>query len=276
VIIGISESISGAKEGQPALLGYECRKVRVGAADIKPGRFVCRSSTDVNCKVPTTVAEVLACIGATVLSDTIPLDSDGEYSSGTFLPIFSKSPGVWMVTIDACTEGGQVYVNYAGANAKGSVSAAFVSGENVALPGARFGSTQATPGGLAKVEFSLPASAPSLTGARTRFITAVVTVTGGTPAVAAEAGVTVTDTATGQFKLTVAGAASVLPAGMPIVERSTDTTTGGLGILLEVAVLAATEVTYSTIVQQSDDEDFDVADVPSGTIIYCPLLVTYA
>jgi hypothetical protein len=277
MIVNFSESISGAKEGQPSKIGYSpCDKVLVAGADIKPGRFVCRKDSDVNCKVPSTAAEVLACIGVTLLSDTIPLGTDGEYASGKFIPVRAKSPGVWMVTIDAATKGGQVYVNYAGANAAGSVSAAFVSGENVALPGARFGSTQATPGGLVEVEYDLPASAPSFTGAIQRHIVAVVTITAGVPTVAAQAGLTVTDTATGQFKLTVAGAASVLPAGLPIVERATDSTVDALPIVCEVAVLAATEVTYSTLVQQAADQLFDVADATTLTIIYCPLLVTYA
>jgi hypothetical protein len=277
MITNFSESISGAKEGQPSRIGYSpCDKVLVAGEDVKPGRFVCRKDSDVNCKLPTTAAEVLACIGATLLSDTINLDSDGEYPSGKFIPVRAKAPGVWFVTIDAATKGGQVFVNYAGSNPKGSVSAAFVSGENVALPGARFGSTQATPGGLVEVEYDLPASAPSFTGALQRILVAVVTITAGVPTVAAQAGLSVVDTGTGQFQLLVAGAASVLPAGVPIVERATDSTTDALPILCEVAALAATGVTYSTIVQQAADQLFDVADATTLTIIYCPLLVTYA
>jgi hypothetical protein len=275
-VIQYVESISGALEGQPSKLGYEVRKARKGAAAIAPGRFVCRSSTDYDCKVPTTVAEVLACIGATVLSDTIPLNDDGNYASGKRIPIFSKAPGLWMVTIDAATEGGQVYVNYAGANPAGSVSAAFVSGENVALPGARFGSTQATPGGLAEVMFSCPVSAPSFGGAIQRHIVAVVTITAGVPTVAASSGLTVTDTGTGIFKLTVAGAASVLPAGQPILERATDSTVDALPMICEVAVLAATEITYGVLVQQAADQLFDIADLTTLSKVYVPLLVTYA
>jgi hypothetical protein len=266
MITNFSESISGAKEGQPSRIGYSpCDKVLVAGEDVKPGRFVCRKDSDVNCKLPTTAAEVLACIGATLLSDTINLDSDGEYPSGKFIPVRAKAPGVWFVTIDAATKGGQVFVNYAGSNPKGSVSAAFVSGENVALPGARFGSTQATPGGLVEVEYDLPASAPSFTGALQRILVAVVTITAGVPTVAAQAGLSVVDTGTGQFQLRV-----------PIVERATDSTTDALPILCEVAALAATGVTYSTIVQQAADQLFDVADATTLTIIYCPLLVTYA
>jgi hypothetical protein len=275
-VIQYVESISGALEGQPSKLGYEVRKARKCVAALAPGRFVCRSTTDYDCKVPTTAAEVLASIGATVLADTIATSS-GNYPIGTRVPIFSKAPGLWMVTIDACVEGGQVYVNYAGANPKGSVSAAFVGGENVALPGARFGSTQATPGGLAEVMFSCPTSAPSLVGAQQRHIVAEVLVTAGTPTlVTAHGGLSITDTATGQFKLTVAGATSVLPAGQPILERATDSTTDALPMICEVAILAATEITYSVLVQQVADQLFDLADITTLSKIYVPLLVTYA
>lgn len=155
MIINISESIAGAREGQPAILGDETRVSKVAGEAIKPGRLVCRKDSDVNCKLPTTAAEVLAGIGVTVLSDTIPLTT-GAYAAGLFIPIYAESRGVWVVTIDAATQGGQVFVNYAGANPKGSFSAAFVAGENVAVPGMRFGSTQATPGGLAYIIFDLP------------------------------------------------------------------------------------------------------------------------
>jgi hypothetical protein len=284
MIVGISESISGAKEGQPSKLGYECRKVLQAGADIKPGRFVCRKDADSNCKAPTTMAEALACIGFTVLSDTIPLDSDGEYASGKFVPLFSKSPGVWAVTIDAATKGGQVYVNYAGSNPAGSVSAAFVSGENVALPGARFGSTQATPGGLAEIEFDLPGSAPALDGAQSRTVVAAVhyestgttwDFVGGVQ----PSGVTVTDVGVGVFRLTVAGAASVLPAGQPCLKLATPLVagaTGGVAKSVQVIAIAATTIDFAVQSQQADDQLFDVLDLADNDIIYCPLFITYA
>jgi hypothetical protein len=277
-VIQYVESISGALEGQPSKLGYEVRKARKAAAAIAPGRFVCRSSTDYDCKVPTTVAEVLASIGATVLADTIALNDDGNYASGKRIPIFSKAPGLWMVTIDAATEGGQVYVNYAGANPAGSVSAAFVSGENVALPGARFGSTQATPGGLVEVMFSCPTSAPALAGALTRTLAVIVTYDGsGVPTIGAQAGVTITDTATGVFKLTVAGAASVIPLGSPIKLKATPDSSDAPVSVFEVEVIAATEVTFSHRVVQSDATPAgDAADPANGDKIYVGLLVTYA
>jgi hypothetical protein len=278
MIVGISESISGAKEGQPSKLGYECRKVLQAGADIKPGRFVCRKDADSNCKVPTTMAEALACIGFTVLSDTIPLDSDGEYASGKFVPLFSKSPGAWAVTIDAATKGGQVYVNYAGSNPAGSVSAAFVSGENVALPGARFGSTQATPGGLAEIEFDLPGSAPALDGAQRRTLGIVVSYDGsGVPTIVATPGVSVVDTGTGVFQLVVAGAASVLPLGSPIKLKATPDSSDAPASLFEVEAIAATSVTFSHRVLQADATPAgDAADPANGDKIYVGLLVTYA
>jgi hypothetical protein len=149
------ESISGKLAGQKSRLGLEVLKSKTTAAALPPGVFVCRSSTDQDCKVPTTAAEVLAAIGVTMIAPTIAV-SGGNYPIATEIPVLAATPGVWVVTIDAAVQGGQVFVNYAGANQKGSVSAAFVAGENVALPGARFGSTQATPGGLVEIEYSLP------------------------------------------------------------------------------------------------------------------------
>ncbi len=162
MIINISESIAGAREGQPAILGDETRVAKVAGEAIKPGRLVCRKDSDVNCKLPTTAAEALAGIGVTVLSDTIPLNGSSAYATGLFIPVYAESRGIWVVTIDAAVQGGQVYVNYAGANPKGSFSAAFVAGENVAMPGMRFGSTQATPGGLAQIIVDLPAGGGSV------------------------------------------------------------------------------------------------------------------
>lgn len=279
MIVNFVSSISGALEGQPALQGYEVRKVLRAGEDVKPGRFVCRKDSDVNFKLPTTMAEALACIGATILADTIALDSDGEYPSGKNIPLFACTPGLWMVTIDAATKGGQVYVNYAGANPKGSVSAAFVSGENVALPGARFGSTQATPGGLVQVEFDLPASAPTFDGTIKRLLSCVVTYDGsGVPTlVSAPTGVTIVDTATGVFQLVVAGASAVLPMGSPVLLRATPDTTDTPLHAFEVEAIAATSVTYSHRVQQIDaTPNADAADPANGDKIYVGLLVTYA
>lgn len=276
--ITFSESISGAQAGQPSKLGYEVRKARKAAAAIPPGVFVCRSTTDYDCKVPTTAAEVLACIGATVLADTIALNDDGNYAAGKRVPIFSKAPGLWVNTIDAAVEGGQVYVNYAGANQKGSVSAAFVSGENIALPGARFGSTQATPAGLVEIEYSCPVSAPSFTGAQQRNLGIVVTYDGsGVPTIAAQAGVSVVDTGTGVFQLVVAGAASVLPLGSPIKLKATPDSSDAPVSVFEVEAIAATSVTFSHRVVQSDATPAgDAADPANGDKIYVGLLVTYA
>lgn len=285
MITNFSESISGAKEGQPSKIGYSpCDKVLVAGADIKPGRFVCRKDSDVNCKVPSTAAEVLACIGATLLSDTIPLDSDGEYASGKFIPVRAKSPGVWFVTIDAATKGGQVYVNYAGANPAGSVSAAFVSGENVALPGARFGSTQATPGGLVEVEYDLPGSAPALDGSQTRtFVAAVHYESSGTTwdfvGGVQPSGVTITDVGVGVFRLTVAGASQVLPTGQPVLKLATPIAagaTGGVAKAAQVIAIAATTIDIAIQSQQADDQLFDVLDLADNDIIYVGLQATYA
>lgn len=283
--IDFSESISGAKEGQPALLsGYECRKVRKGAADIKPGRFVCRSSSDVDCKVPTSVAEVLAAIGATILADTIPLDSDGEYASGLFLPIFARTEGLWMSVVDAATEGGQVYVYYAGSVAKGRVGGTFVSGENAALPGARFGSTQATPDGMVQVKFNLPAPVGRADGATTRIVTAAVhyestgttwDFVGGVQ----PSGVTLTDVGVGVFKLTAAGATQVLPVGQPVLKLATPLVagaTGGVAKSVQVIAIDATSVTFAVQSQQADDQLFDVLDLTDNDIIYCALEITGA
>lgn len=284
MIIGFTESIVGALEGQPFRLGYECRETKVAAADIKPGRFVCRSSTDSNCKVPTTAAEALAVLGFTILGDTFPLDSDGEYASGTFVPLFTRTEGVWAVTIDAATQGGQVYVNYAGANPKGSVSAAFVSGENIALPGARFATTQATPGGLAAIKFYLPATGTRSDGAQSRTVVCAVhyestgttwDFVGGVQ----PSGVTIVDSGAGAFQLVVAGATEVLPVGQPVLKLATPlvaAATGGVAKSAQVIAIAATSVTYAIQSQQADDQLFDVLDLVDNDIIYCALQITGA
>ena len=278
MIIGFSESIVGAVEGQPFKLGNETRTVKVAGEAIKPGRFVCRKDSDNNCKLPTTAAEALACIGFVTLGDTFVLNSSGEHAAGQFIPLFKSTEGVWAVTIDAATQGGQVYVNYAGSNPKGSVSAAFVSGENIALPNARFATTQATPGGLAAIEFSLPATSANTSGEQRRTLAIVVTYDGsGVPTIGATTGVSVVDTATGVFQLVVAGAASVTPLGSPILLRATPDTTDTPAHFFEVEAIAATSVTYSHRVLQADGTpNGDAADPANGDKIYVGLLVTYA
>lgn len=278
-VINYTESIVGALEGQPARLGNEVRVTKIAGEDIKPGRFVCRKDTDLNCKLPTTVAEVLACIGFTELGDTFPLDSDGEYASGKYIPVFQSIEGVWAVTIDAATQGGQVFVNYAGANPKGSVSAAFVSGENCALPGCVFETSQATPGGKVQIKLNRPAGSGNAAGvAGQRTLGIVVTYDGsGVPTIGATAGVSVVDTGTGVFQLVVAGAASVLPLGSPIKLKATPDSSDAPVSVFEVEAIAATSVTYSHRVVQADATPAgDAADPANGDKIYVGLLVTYA
>lgn len=277
-IVNILESVNGTMlEGASAFgAESELREPRTNAAVIKPGRLCTRDSHDRKVKLPTSAAEVRACRGVTELTDTQPLNSSGEYPVNTRLSVIRKGV-VWMLAVDAVVQGGDVYVYYgAGDTAlRGRVGGAFSSGQNVKLPGAKF-FTSGDAATMVAVEFDLPGESVS-ESATGRYMVAQVLITAGVPSlVAAISGLSITDTTTGTFKLTVAGATSVLPAGQPILERATDSTTDALPMICEVSVLAATEVTYVTLVQQAADQLFDVADLTTLSTIYVPLFVTYA
>jgi len=76
----------------------------------------------------------------------------------------------WMVATTAAVKYGQVFVYFAGAVAKGKVGGTHVPGETAPLPGARFASTQATPGGLVAVEFDLPSGEVEAFGGGTGYV----------------------------------------------------------------------------------------------------------
>jgi hypothetical protein len=166
VPVQIYDSISGAVEGAPAFgSAAELRLTRFNAAALTPGRFVCRDGNDRKVKVPTTIAEVRGCLGIAELSETQILSSNttGDYPINTRLSVVRKGV-IWMIAVDACTQGEDVYVYYAGAVAKGKCGGAYVAGENTKLPGCKFFTTQATPGSLVAVEVDLPAGAASFVG----------------------------------------------------------------------------------------------------------------
>lgn len=276
--IHVYDSVSGAVEGAPAQGSQsELRLTKTNAAVLAPGRFVTRDGHDRKCKVPTSVAEVLACQGIVELTDLQILSSNnsGNYPVNTRLSVVRKGV-IWMVAVTAATQGQPVYVYYGAGDAtlRGKCGGSFSGGENQLLPGAKFATTQATPGSLVAVEVDLPGAAGANPEAP-RFVTAIVTYLSGVPTLTALAGVAVADTTTGKFTLTAAGATQVLPHGAPIVERATDSTTGALPVICEVGALAATAVTYSVLVQQADDQLFDVADPAEGTIFYVPLQIQY-
>ncbi len=278
--IQIYDSVSGAVEGAPAFGGQaELRLLRTNAAALAPGRFVTRDGNDRKVKVPTSVAEVLACSGIAELSDTQILSSNnsGNYPINTRLSIVRKGT-IWMTATTACTQGLDVYVYYGTGDTtlRGQVGGSFSAGENTKMPGAKFATTQATPGSLVAVEVDLPAGSESVSSAK-RVVSVVVTYDGsGVPTIATESGIAVVDTATGVFQLVCAGATSVLPLGMPILLRATPDTTDTPLHSFELEAIAATSVTYSHRVLQVDTTpNADAADPASGDKIYVGLLVTY-
>lgn len=276
--IDIRESVNGTMlEGASAFgAENELRETKTNAAVIKPGRLCTRDGSDRKVKLPTTAAEVRACRGVTELTDTQFLNSSGEYPVNTRLSVVRKGV-IWMYATTAAVQGADVYVYYgAGDTAlRGKVGGTFSSGQNARLPGAKF-FTSADADAMVAVEFDLPGDTSSESAAG-RYMVAEVLITAGVPSLStAIGGLSITDTAAGTFKLTVAGAASVLPAGQPILERATDSTVDALPMVCEVSVLAATEVTYVTLVQQAADQLFDVADLTTLSKVYVPLFVTYA
>ncbi len=280
VPVQIYDSISGANEGSPAYgSAAELRLTKTNDAALAPGRFVTRDGNDRKVKVPTSVAEVLACVGIAELSETQILSSNtsGNYPANTRLSVVRKGV-IWMVAVAAAVQGADVYVYYGAGDTtlRGKVGGTFSSGENVKLPGAKFWTTQATPGSLVAVEVDLPAGAASESAAA-RVMTAVVTYDGsGVPTVGAQGGLSVVDTGTGVFQLIVAGATSVLPFGSPIKKKATPDSSDAPASLFEVEAIAATSVTYSHRVLQADaTPNGDAADPANGDVIYVGLLVTY-
>lgn len=164
-IVNIYESNLGAVEGAPAEgSAAELRQTKRNDAALAPGRVVVRDGNDVKVKVPTTAAEVLNAIGVAELSDTQSLTA-GAYPANTRLSIVRKGV-IWMVAVTAAVQGAPVFVYYGAGDTtlRGKVGGSHVDGEASILPGARFASTQATPGSLVKVEFDLPGDAGAAAG----------------------------------------------------------------------------------------------------------------
>lgn len=283
--IDIRESVNGTMlEGASAFgAENELRETKTNDAVIKPGRLCTRDGSDRKVKLPTTVAEVLACRGVTELTDTQFLNSSGEYPVNTRLSVIRKGV-VWMVAETAATQGGDVFVYYGSGDTtlRGKVGGTFSSGQNAKLPGAKFFTTQATPGGMVAVEFDLPGDALHQPETVRNVVAAVHYESTGTTwdfvGGVQPSGVTITDAGVGVFRLTVAGASQVLPAGQPIMKLATPLTagaTGGVAKAIQVIAIAATSIDFAVQSQQADDQLFDVLDLADNDIIYCPLQITY-
>lgn len=93
----------------------------------------------------------------------------------------------------------------------------------------------------------------------------------------APAGVTISDIGVGIFRLTVAGAKLVLPAGMPVVKRATPPAADADDVLpwvAEIAAIAATTIDVA-VSQQQSDQTFDVLDMVDNDVVYVPLAVQF-
>lgn len=91
-------------------------------------------------------------------------------------------------------------------------------------------------------------------------------------------GVTITDVGAGVFRLTVAGAKQVAPAGQPTLLLATPLTagaTGGVAKSVQVIAMTATSVDFAVQSQQADDQLFDVLDLADNDIIICGLSVRF-
>lgn len=286
VPVQIYDSVSGAQEGSPAQgSAAELRLTRTNDAALAPGRFVTRDGHDRKVKVPTSVAEVLACSGIAELSVSQILSSNtsGNYPINTRLSVVRKGV-IWMVAVTAATQGQDVFVYYGTGDTalRGKCGGSFSSGENYKLPGAKFATTQATPGSLVAVEVDLPSgSAENAPGVQNIAFAVHYESTGTTwdfVGGVQPSGVTITDTGVGTFRLTVAGATQVLPLGQPVLKLATPLAagaTGGVAKAVQVIAIAATTIEFAVQSQQADDQLFDVLDLADNDIVYGALQVTY-
>ncbi len=81
---------------------------------LKFGRAVCRGTADRDVKLPTSAAEAAACIGVTLLSQSIESSATGDpqYPVGSDVPVLKKGR-VWVQVTEAVVAGSPVYVRYA-------------------------------------------------------------------------------------------------------------------------------------------------------------------
>lgn len=155
----VAESIATTHfEGSLAEPVSELRSGRIAEVTIPAGRLVVPGTADHQLKLPTSAAEVLKARGVSVL---MPLKSE----SGTDFAIndavlFLEDGEIWVFVEAAVTDGDQALARHT-ANGGNTVLGRFRgtadTGASV-VPGARFTSTQATPGGLAKLKIDLPAT----------------------------------------------------------------------------------------------------------------------
>lgn len=156
----VAESISTTHfEGSLAEPVSELRSERVAQVVIPAGRLVVPGTAAHQLKLPTSAAEVAKAYGVSVL---MPLKSE----SGTDFAIneavlFAEDGVLWVVVEEAVNDGDPVLArhtaNGAGKDVLGRFRTTADTGAAV-VPSGRFRSAQATPGGLAKLKFDLPAT----------------------------------------------------------------------------------------------------------------------
>ncbi len=156
----VAESISTTHfEGSPASAVRELRSGRVAEVALPAGRLIVPGTAETQAKLPTSAAEVLKALGITVL---MPLKSETSTDFAIKEPVLYLQEGeIWVVVEAAVTDGQQALCRHAvngGNNVLGRFRGDADTGAAV-VPAARFTSTQATPGGLAKLKINLPATA---------------------------------------------------------------------------------------------------------------------
>lgn len=94
--------------------------------------------------------------------------------------------------------------------------------------------------------------------------------------------VTLTTTANaGELPIVISNCSRAFPVGEPCVRLATPLTTGGQDTLVHLATIVADDngdetstvtLTYNVVLKQSDDDDYDAADLQDGDCVYIAIL----
>jgi len=155
----IAETISTTPiEGDLAEQVRDLRSGRTAEVVIPAGRACCPGTTSGQLKLPTSAAEVLKCLGVSV---RMPLKSESgtDFAIGDAV-LYLEEGEIWVQVEAAVTDGQQALVRHTvngGNNVLGRFRGDADTGAAV-IGACRFTSTQATPGGLAKLRINLPST----------------------------------------------------------------------------------------------------------------------
>lgn len=160
----VAESISTTHfEGSLAEPVSELRSGRVAEVAIPAGRLVVPGTAEHQLKLPTSAAEVLKARGVSVLmplkGEPTTANPNNDFAINEAV-LFLEDGEIWVFVEAAVTDGDQALARHT-ANGGNTVLGRFRGNADTGasvVPGARFTSTQATPGGLAKLKIDLPAT----------------------------------------------------------------------------------------------------------------------